>query len=160
MGIDRGGSAQAAMGMDHGNVSDRSLATYAGDALVSPELDRALCERHPKIFAERHVPEIQSAMGRGFAIGDGWYRLVDALCAALQWETDQNQVPQVVATQVKEKLGGLRFYVRAASERQRATIDFAVVLSMRVCETCGAPGRLGHFSGAGISTRCGKHGAE
>jgi hypothetical protein len=158
MSIERGGYALDAMGTDHGE--DDALSTPTGDALVSPELDRALCERHSKIFIERQVSESQSAMGRGFEVGDGWYHLVDALCAALQRETDQNQAPQVVATQVKEKFGGLRFYARTASERQRATIDFAAALSMLICETCGAPGRLGHFSGRGISTGCGKHGAE
>ena len=46
----------------------------------------------------------------GFSCGDGWYLLIDRLCSSLQWDTDTNKYPQVVATQVKEKYGTLRFY--------------------------------------------------
>ncbi len=124
---------------------------------MTPELDRALCERHPRIFANRHAPETLCLMGQGLAVDDGWYQLIDTLCTALQRETDQNGAPQVVAVQVKEKLGGLRFYVREASERQRAMIEAAVGLSMHICESCGSPGRLGHFIHGGIATRCSRH---
>lgn len=78
---------------------------------------------------------------------------------ALQRETDRNGAPHVVATQVKEKLGGLHFYVRGSSERQRATIETAVELSMHICESCGSPGHLGHFIDGGVATRCGRHAA-
>lgn len=42
-----------------------------------------------------------------------------------------------VATQVKEKYGGLRFYVERATPEQRAYIRFAESMSYRTCETCG-----------------------
>lgn len=50
-----------------------------------------------------------------------------------------SQVP--VAVQVKEKFGGLCFYVRGASEEQWNYIHFAETLSRRTCVKCGAPGR-------------------
>jgi hypothetical protein len=124
---------------------------------VAPELDRALCASYPKIFADRHASEFESPMGRGFAIDDGWYRLVDALCRALQRETDRHHAPQVVATQVKQKFGSLRFRVRTASERQWAMIDCATLLSMRMCEICGTAGRVRHVTVGGIATRCDRH---
>lgn len=43
-----------------------------------------------------------------------------------------------VAVQVKEKFGGLRFYVCNATEEQRQYIRFAERLSYRICEECGA----------------------
>ena len=124
---------------------------------MDPELDQALCANYPKIFADRYASELESPMGRGFAIDNGWYRLVDALCRALQRETDRHHAPQVVATQVKQKFGSLRFRVRKASERQWAMIDCATLFSMRKCEICGMAGRLRHVTGAGIATRCDRH---
>lgn len=105
---------------------------------MNHELDQALCEKFPKIFAERDSSRLITAMCWGFEVEDGWYSLIDVLCEQLQWETDEQGAPQVVATQVKEKCGGLRFYVRNATDRQRAMIDFAKALSYRTCEVCGA----------------------
>lgn len=44
---------------------------------------------------------------------------------------------QVVASQVKEKFGGLRFYVNGADESVHSMINFAEQLSYHVCEECG-----------------------
>jgi hypothetical protein len=126
---------------------------------MDPELDRTLCRRYPEIFADRHGLVFQSAMGRGFEVGSGWYALIDLLCAALQREHDRNGAPQIVAIQVKEKFGGLRFRVREASRCQRAMIACAEQLSMRLCEICGKPGRCGVYPGIGRTTRCQRHGA-
>ena len=102
------------------------------------ELDKLLCERYPAIFADRHASIETSSMGWGFCTGDGWFDLIDSLCAQLQDMTTLQEMPQVVATQVKEKFGGLRFYVRGTSKEQRAVISFAQRLSHRICETCGS----------------------
>lgn len=120
---------------------------------MSPELDALLCQRYPKIFAERHQSARDSCMGRGFECADGWFSLIDTLCEHLQFDTDHNQEPQVVATQVKEKFGSLRFRCKVAgtddetdlcrcspSEYQRGMIAMATGLSMRLCERCGKPG--------------------
>lgn len=62
---------------------------------------------------------------------------------------------QVVATQVKEKYGTLRFYVDYADDYVRGAIALAEHLSARTCETCGAAGKLrGDFW---LSTRCDEH---
>jgi len=115
-----------------------------------------LFERYPAIFAERALPETETAMCHGINAGNGWFQLIDGLCARLQWETDHNDAPQVVATQVKEKLGTLRFYRRTASERQLGMIDLATELSGRICDVCGAPG--GSVSVRRIvATRCVAH---
>jgi hypothetical protein len=86
------------------------------------DLDRQLCEKYPKIFAKRHASMMETAMCWGFEHGDGWYQIIDSLCNNIQHHIDYNnknfekgytqykQVPQVVATQVKEKFGTLRFY--------------------------------------------------
>lgn len=124
---------------------------------MTPELDKALCEKYPKIFADRNRSMTITAMCWGFDVGDGWYALIDVLCEELQRETDQQGAPQVIATQVKEKYGGLRFYVGCAEERQMAMIDFAEALSYRICEECGAPGSLDERKDRWMTTRCARH---
>lgn len=64
---------------------------------------------------------------------------------------------QALAVQVKEKFGGLRFYVHGGlSARQEELIETAEALAERTCEECGQPGRLlvrGHW----YLTRCARH---
>ena len=76
-------------------------------------------------------------MQRGIETGDGWFFLIDALCTVLQWEADHGETPQPVATQVKEKLGSLRFRLRQPSERQRGMVALALEVSTRLCVVCG-----------------------
>ena len=49
-------------------------------------------------------------------------------------------IPQVEATQVKEKYGGLRFYIMWGNEKIDALISFAESMSECTCEECGRPG--------------------
>jgi len=51
------------------------------------------------------------------------------------------------ATQVKEKFGGLRFYVAAAPPEARALIREAERKAMATCELCGEPGLLAKLGG-------------
>lgn len=46
-----------------------------------------------------------------------------------------------VAVQVKEKFGGLRFYVNSATDKHWNFISFAESMSYRTCEQCGAVGK-------------------
>lgn len=118
-------------------------------------LQEQLYARYPLIFQQRVLPQEETAMCWGIQTEDGWYHLIDGLCARLQRETDEEGAPQIVATQVKSKFGSLRFRAREASERQRAMIDLADELSSRICEECGAPGRLGRYASVGV--RCAMH---
>ncbi len=52
-----------------------------------------------------------------------------------------DEYPQVVAVQVKEKFGGLRFYVDGGTSEIHNYISFAESISYRTCEECGSPGR-------------------
>lgn len=53
-------------------------------------------------------------------------------------EEEKALLPTIL--QVKEKFGGLRFYVRGGSARIDAGIGIICGLSERICENCGAPG--------------------
>jgi hypothetical protein len=131
--------------------------------LMRDELVAHLCERYPLIFADLAASGTPHANGprsplaaRGFECGDGWFDLIEALCCALQAET-RNGSPQVVAFQVKEKFGALRFYARGADERQAGARLMAELLSGRICEVCGNRGGLRRRDSGWMSTRCEDH---
>ncbi len=80
----------------------------------------------------------------------GWVPLVERLVARLiklGWNRR--------LAQVKEKFGGLRFYVDDASDEVHAAIDRAERRSYRTCEVCGARGRL--MGDGALGTRCVAH---
>ena len=125
---------------------------------MNRELDALLCQRYPKIFRDRHAPMTDTCMCWGFACGDGWYALIDTLCAEIQQYVDALGIADVVASQVKEKFGCLRFYVRSGNVHISAMTWFADYLSGFICEECGAPAlRTGS---SWIQTRCARHGGE
>ena len=55
------------------------------------ELDEALVAKYPKIFKYRHAPMTHTAMCWGFDCGDGWYNIIDVLCANIQNHVDQKR---------------------------------------------------------------------
>jgi hypothetical protein len=108
----------------------------------------------PKVY-----PKIFVGQYGGIAIGAGWFNLLNNACRLIQSHLDwKPDVPQVVAEQVKEKFGGLRFYVQGGDEYTNGIIAMAEQMSGLTCETCGAPGEQG---GRGwISTLCPTHRQE
>lgn len=56
-------------------------------------------------------------------------------------QLDEETLKVPVASQVKEKFGGLRFYVQAATDKHYQYITFAESMSYHTCESCGAPGK-------------------
>lgn len=50
---------------------------------MSPNLENKLYEKYPSIFKERTLPPQRSLMSYGLAIGDGWYDIMDLLCASV-----------------------------------------------------------------------------
>ena len=79
--------------------------------------------------------------------------MIDEAKAKLDEET--LKVP--VAVQVKEKFGGLRFYVQAATDAHYKYITFAESMSYRTCEECGAPGKT--YTDGWHRTMCDIHAA-
>jgi hypothetical protein len=127
---------------------------------MNDKLDQLLCQRYPAIFANRHKSTSESCMAWGFSCGDGWFNIINTLCSLLQAETDKRGAHQVVAQQVKEKFGELRFYCDGPpSERQAAYITMATALSSVTCEECGKPGLLQEQQ-RWLRTRCEDHAKE
>ena len=124
------------------------------------ELDKLLCEKYPKIFADRHGDPKETLMCFGFGCNDGWFPLIDQLCHSIQNYIDYNSrpdrpIPQVVAEQVKEKFGSLRFYYQGGNELIHGMVWFAESMSYRICEVCGNPGTV--REGGWIKTLCDQH---
>lgn len=70
-------------------------------------------------------------------INNGWFGLVKELiekCIALGWDKQ--------ICQIKEKFGGLRFYINSASDEIFEEINKAEEKSFAVCEVTGNPGEL------------------
>ena len=132
---------------------------------MSPELDEKLCKTYPKIFKDRHGDRMQTCMYYGFSCDDGWFNIINSLCAVLQNHVENERYRhkelsdeefdekfQIVAAQVKEKFGGLRFYIDNHSDFARGAISAAESMSLVTCECCGNPGKS---NGDGwIRTRC------
>lgn len=87
---------------------------------------------------------------RGVECDDGWFTLIDCLSQACEMEIERlisEGVPKEYwprIAQIKEKFGGLRFYVNGVvSGELQAWIRVAEnEESYRTCERCGQPGKL------------------
>jgi hypothetical protein len=108
------------------------------------ELEQKLVERWPSWF-KVNGSTYETRMADGFAHGDGWFDIVWRLCEGLETlvaETEKATRRPFEVLQVKEKFGGLRFYVshqhRTDPILQR--IEAAERESLRTCEVCGQPG--------------------
>jgi hypothetical protein len=69
-------------------------------------------------------------------VGTGWGELLTKLVTDLETLGWSGTI-----FQVKEKFGGLRFYIGQGSDAIFARIAQAENESLRVCEECGAPGK-------------------
>ena len=88
-------------------------------------------------------------------IGEGWYQLMHDLLEELiktDWDKDIHQV--------KEKFGGLRFYVGGASDEVHDIISRYEALSYETCEVCGEHGEVRKDAFGWWKTLCDKHQEE
>jgi hypothetical protein len=191
------------------------------------ELDEELCRKYPKIFRDRHGDMRSTAMCWGFECDDGWYNILDKMCAIMQNHINNTRAqrvialrynralrralngdlrplqmhftygrnatepseygikeaakvlaeikpdyysdkpykktvpeacPQVIATQVKEKYGTLRFYYYGGDDYCRGVESMAESMSAVTCEVCGSPGKMRHDGW--VRTLCDEHAKE
>jgi hypothetical protein len=102
------------------------------------EFEKRMEEKYPAMFSKPYG---------GFAVGEGWWPIIESLCANIQSHTDwwnKNRetrpvVEQVVVAQIKEKFGGLRFYYEGGDDKIRGMVRMAEAWADAVCEDCGTP---------------------
>jgi hypothetical protein len=131
---------------------------------VKPELENGLIEKYPEIFTRENEYGEREVIGYGISVGDGWYSIIDSLCSTIQSHLNHHRSKghltpaefeeqvQTKAAQVKEKFGGLRFYVDNSDIYVRGAIQMAESMSVRTCETCGSPGK--QRKGGWVKTLC------
>lgn len=124
---------------------DRSLEDHRRSA----EWNRILFEAR----AGNLAPIMQYYHKLGYGRKEVDEAVTDTLAAAVE-ERELEPVEQVVATQVKEKYGGLRFYFVGGDSYVEGAVRMAEQISLRTCEECGGVGRPS--SGGWISVRCDK----
>jgi hypothetical protein len=121
------------------------------------ELRQRLVDRWPTWFNVGDDLR-DTLMQFGFQNGDGWFDLLWCLCERLELvvaaaEKETGRPFEVL--QVKEKFGGLRFYVNYTNDAISALVEAAAVESIQICEVCGQPGK--RQSCDWIQTLCDKH---
>jgi hypothetical protein len=86
-----------------------------------------------------------------FDVDSGWYPIIKDLIEDLIKLGWDKQI-----CQVKEKFGGLRFYINTGSDEIFKRIHLAENQSYEICETCGEKGEMRTDLGW-YSTLCNKH---
>lgn len=128
---------------------------------MNPEFDRELCEKFPLLYSNRHSDPKTTILAWGFDIDDGWVPLIRDLSEKLErliMALPEEERAEYRAEQVKEKFGGLRFYMSKLTVEMQAAIREAEALSTSVCEVCSAPGET--CGGGWIKTLCAVHEEE
>ena len=105
---------------------------------MTAALQNSLFKKYAKIFGQKDDSIQGSCMPWGLECGDGWYKLLDDLCYAIQKHCDEPGNFQVEASQVKEKFGTLSFYVSGADDYVFDLIGKAEDESAHICEECGS----------------------
>lgn len=105
----------------------------------------------PELYAGVHDDVFHSLMSFGFMCGDGWYDLIYSLSEKL---SKLSPIPK--ALEVKEKFGGLRFYLDGWSSKGEILILEAMKKSFTICENCGKKGKLRDNLSC-IQTLCEQH---
>lgn len=122
------------------------------------DLIASLCEliSSPHSQAKREYEALSAALGGTRYEGGPIVTKEDVEKARKAMRGTARALPRV--RQVKEKFGRLRVYLGRADDRISALVSFAEHHSSRVCEQCGAPGKL--RSEGWLRTLCDRHEAE
>ncbi|MGI9358823.1 MAG: hypothetical protein ACR2ON_05425 [Paracoccaceae bacterium] len=128
---------------------------------MKKELQEKLFSEYPEIFAQKDLDKTQTAMCWGIACGDGWYTLLDTLCANIQdritnVNRNKSEEDKLVcqAVQVKEKFGGLCFYIYGGDDYIDGLVSLAESMSYRTCSECGDPSEENKTNRGWIYTMC------
>jgi hypothetical protein len=126
---------------------------------MDKELELKLVEKYPKILRDYGGDKRDTCMHWGMECGPGWYDLLDNVMGKLQYMSDKFG-PQVIADQIKEKYGTLRFYFGVEGKCDKEFYDIASDIvnsaereSAHVCEETGKYGVL-HVRGGWYKTLC------
>lgn len=117
---------------------------------MNRELEQKLVEQYPKILRDYRGDMMQTCMAWGMECDDGWFKLLENCLKKMQYACDafskDGREVQVIADQIKEKYGTLRFYyhVVGANDVESDIIDDIVTEADRKSQyTCEVTGKDG-----------------
>ena len=133
---------------------------------MTPEQEQYLFHTYPELYWDRRTVERYDCSPYifGFAVGPGWFDIIVELSEKLlplaRKHNEACKDYNFRVDQIKEKFGGLRFYVGGVVEPYfddvYKAIEEAETLSYVTCEECGKPGKLRNDLGW-ILTLCNEH---
>jgi hypothetical protein len=82
-----------------------------------------------------------------FECDEGWSSILDDLCSVIENHLKHQKIEEHYAVQVKEKFGGLRFYMSSYDEFIEGAITLAEKQSVHICEVCGNSGKTENLKG-------------
>ena len=124
---------------------------------MNKELELKLVKKYPNILADYGGDKTKTCMHWGMECGDGWYNLLDDLLEKLDF-ISKHSGTQVVADQIKEKFGTLRFYYSTIIKTDfnvepvvdKIISDLVIRAEQKSSKTCEKTGKEG--------TLCSRHG--
>ena len=110
---------------------------------MNDENTKRLFKDFPLLFPKgKKASKKVSLMKYGFCCEDGWFNLIYKTCEKIQKIVDKKGIKQPTVVQVKEKYGGLRFYM---DETVKETFEAGLKAeeeSFHICEKCGENGKF------------------
>lgn len=131
---------------------------------MKTELQQELYQRYKKLFEKSKRKEcIRNPFYLyGIECGDGWFNLLDKLMDNITKNCDKIKVKYPVIFQIKEKFGGLRFYIKSLKADDNTCDEIykhireAEIESEKTCEICGKKGKIENIRGW-LQCLCKKH---
>jgi len=111
---------------------------------MTPEKTKQLFEEFPTLYRGKDKPISESLMAFGFECGDGWFNLIRDLSAKIMSAEGGDKVEVM---QVKEKFGGLRYYVDNTTDEIDVIIRHFENEAELTCEDCGSVGKIKSYKG-------------
>lgn len=117
------------------------------------DLEEALVRDFPNLYRARN--DKNEPFYYGFECGDGWEPVLRNLSSKLEeliLKIPDDERSEYYAAQVKQKFGGLRFYMSVHNDEINELIRQAEAECDQICENCG--NRLIHRTKRSIRNEC------
>jgi len=105
---------------------------------MTEDLENKLFNEFPNLYKIDDTLQ-RNLMKFGFMCGDGWFKIIYNLSKKL---SNLNLPDDFEVFEVKEKFGGLRYYVNDGNEEVYKLISEAEEKSYTTCEVCGKIGKI------------------
>lgn len=123
---------------------------------MKEELIWALVFDYPRVYIGARR-KYEMASFQGISCGDGWESIVRWLSAGIERLIEQEPEEErefYRCIEVRERFGGLEFYMNDATPEMAKLVRVAVAESFCHCEFCGNPGNLRQDGRRGAKTLC------